>query len=156
PCRAVVAIAALAAASAAQTVTFLPPDQTFVLDPGQQQVIDVTVCLQGQLTKADVYLLADVTTSMDPVLDQLKSDASLIVNALASAPNIDIAMGLGSYRDFINLPFLPQPFIPQVAVTKNAATVIAGINSWIAAGGGDPPESQFYALWKVATDPVVG
>jgi len=145
-----------AASTAAQTVTFLPPDTSFVLDPGEQQVIDVTVCLPGQLTKADVYLLADVTTSMDPVLDQLKADASLIVNALASAANIDIAVGLGSYRDFINLPFLPQPFVPQVAMTKNAATVIAGINDWVAAGGGDPPESQFYALWKVATDPVAG
>jgi len=145
-----------AASGAAQTVTFLPPDTSFVLEPGEQQVIDVTVCLPGQLTKADVYLLADVTTSMDPVLDQLKADASLIVNALASATSMDIAVGLGSYRDFINLPFLPQPFIPQVAVTKNAATVIGGINAWVAAGGGDPPESQFYALWKLATDPIAG
>ena len=149
-------MALCAAASAAQTVTFLPPDTSFVLDPGEQQVINIEVCLPGQLTKADVYLLADVTTSMDPVLDQLKADASFIVNALAAATNTDIAMGLGSYRDFINLPFLPQPFIPQVAVTKNAATVIAGINQWIAAGGGDAPESQFYALWKLATDPVAG
>ena len=140
----------------AQTVTFVPPDTTFVLNPGEQQVIDVTVCLPGQLTKADVYLLADVTTSMDPVLDQLKTDASFIVNALASATSTDIALGLGSYRDFINLPFLPQPFVPQVAVTKNAATVIAGINDWVAAGGGDPPESQFYALWKLANDPIAG
>jgi hypothetical protein len=140
----------------AQTVTFVPPDTTFVLNPGEQQVIDVTVCLPGQLTKADVYLLADVTTSMDPVLDQLKTDASFIVNALASATSTDIALGLGSYRDFINLPFLPQPFVPQVAVTKNAATVIAGINDWVAAGGGDPPESQFYALWKLAHDPIAG
>jgi hypothetical protein len=140
----------------AQTVTFVPPDTTFVLNPGEQQIIDVTVCLPGQLTKADVYLLADVTTSMGPVLDQLKADAQLIVNALAGATSIDIAVGLGSYRDFVNLPFLPQPYIPQVAVTKNAATVINGINQWIAAGGGDPPESQFYALWKLATDPIPG
>ena len=149
-------LGALPAVAVAQTATFVPPDTTFVLNPGEQQIIDVTVCLPGQLTKADVYLLADVTTSMDPVLDQLKADAQLIVNALAGATSIDIAVGLGSYRDFVNLPFLPQPYIPQVAVTKNAATVIAGINDWIAAGGGDPPESQFYALWKLATDPIPG
>jgi len=147
---------ALAAATAAQSVSFVPPDTSFVLDPGATQTLDVEVCLPGSALTADVYLLADVTTSMDPVLEQLKLDAARVVSTLLATPGVDIAVGLGSYRDFINQPYPPQPFLPQVAPTKDAQAIVAGIDTWLADGGGDPPESQFYALWKVATDPNVG
>ncbi|HZL99787.1 MAG TPA: hypothetical protein VFD43_05995 [Planctomycetota bacterium] len=148
--------ALLVAGAVAQTVSFVPPDTTLVLDPGEQQAVTVEVCLPGAELKADVYLLADVTTSMGPVLDQLKSDASRIVGTLLGTPGMDIAIGLGSYRDFFNQPFPPQPFVPQVAPTKVTQDIVDGINEWSASGGGDPPESQFYALWRLATDPTVG
>jgi hypothetical protein len=157
--RAVLAIAAmccaLSATLAAQKATteFVPDQTEYQLDPGVTQLIQATVCLPGHPVKADIYVLADITTSMFPVLEQIKANAADIVNALLATSGADIEVGLGYYRDF---PFDAKPFGHQVSPTKNTASLVAAINTWIPAGGGDVSEGQFYALYRLATDPAIG
>lgn len=138
--------------AAAQTVTWNPDTCDFVLDPGELQEVFVTACLPGVESKADIYLLADTTQSMTPILNQLKTDAVQIVSTLLATPDVDIRVGLGQYRDFFNLPCPPQPFVHQVDPTTNQADIVAGINTWFADCGGDGSEAQFYALYRLATD----
>ena len=156
--RAVLAVAATCAFSATvaaqKATTEFNPDQTaYQLDPGASQLIQATVCLPGHPVKADIYVLADITTSMFPVLEQIKANAADIVNALLATSGADIEVGLGFYRDF---PFDAKPFGHQVSPTKNTASLVAAINTWNPAGGGDVSEGQFYALYRLATDPAIG
>jgi hypothetical protein len=145
-----------AAPAGAQTVVFDPATGVFDLDPGEQQNVHVTVCLPGQSAKVDVYLLADVTASMGPILDEVKANAAQIVNTLLATPGVDLMVGAGSYRDFINQPFPPQPFLPQVAPTDDVQAIVDAINAWVPAGGGDGSEAQLYALHELATNPIAG
>jgi hypothetical protein len=143
----------LAGSLHAQTVTFTPDIANLALNPGEQATVHAQVCLPGQPAKADIYLLADTTTSMAPVINQIKANAQQIVTTLLATPNVDIKVGCGQYRDF---PFDVKPFDHQVSPVKNANTVVAAINQWFAGGGGDGSESQFYALYKLSTDPSIG
>lgn len=143
----------LSAAASAQTVTWVPDQPSFSLDPGEVQLIIANVCLPGQVAKADIYLLADTTTSMTPVLDAVKQDAVVLVDALVNTPLVDLHLGVGQYRDF---PFNALPFDNQVSPTTDAAAIVSAIDSWTAGGGGDGSEAQLYALYQIATDPTIG
>jgi hypothetical protein len=138
----------------AQTVTFDPATRDLELDPGQTMDVTIDVCLPGVVTKADIYLLADTTTSMTPILDQLKLDAVQIVSTLLATPGADIQVGLGQYRDF---PWdtAPFPYDHQVSPTTDQTSLVNAINTWSAGGGGDGSEGQFYALHQLSTDPIV-
>jgi hypothetical protein len=48
-----------------------------------------------------------------------------------------------------------KPFDHQVSPVKNANTVVAAISTWVAGGGGDGSEAQFFALHRLATDPSI-
>jgi hypothetical protein len=148
-----VAASLLAGAAAAQTVTWNPDPSQVVLDPGEIQKFIATVCLPGQVGKADIYLLADTTTSMTPVLDSVKANAVVLVDALVNTPGVDLRVGVGNYRDF---PFDAKPFDHQVSPTTDATDIVAAINTWFAGGGGDGSEGQLYALYRIAVDPAIG
>ena len=143
----------LAGVVSAQTVTWVPDLSSYSLSPGEAKQITATVCLPGQVSKADIYLLADTTTSMTPVLDQVKHNAAALVDALVSTPGVDLHLGVGQYRDF---PFNAKPFDHQVSPTANPAPILAAIGTWTAGGGGDGSEAQLYALYQIATDPTIG
>jgi hypothetical protein len=137
-----------------QTVTFDPATRDLELDPGQTMDVTIDVCLPGVVTKADIYLLADTTTSMTPILDQLKLDAVQIVSTILASPGADIRVGLGEYRDF-PWDLAPYPFNHQVSPTTDQTSLVNAINTWSAGGGGDGSEGQFYALHQLATDPGI-
>lgn len=143
----------LVPAAAAQSVTWTPDLDQYVLSPGETAEIVATVCLPGQVAKADIYLLADNTASMTPVLESIKANAAVLVDALVNTPGVDLRVGIGNYRDF---PFDPKPFDHQLSPTTDAGALVAAINQWIAAGGGDGSEGQFYALHQLCTDPAIG
>jgi hypothetical protein len=136
-----------------QTVTFDPSSRELELDPGETTDVIIDVCLPGLVTKADIYLLADTTASMTPILNQVKSNAAQIVSTLLATPGADIQVGLGQYRDF---PFNILPFEHQVDPTTDQTSLVNAINTWAANGGGDGSEGQFYALHQIATDPDIG
>lgn len=143
----------LCPAAAAQTVTWTPDLAEYELDPGETAQVVATVCLPGQVAKADIYLLADNTASMTPVLDSIKANATVLVDALVNTPGVDLRVGVGNYRDF---PFDPKPFDHQLSPTTDAGALVAAIGQWFAAGGGDGSEGQFYALHQLCADPAIG
>jgi hypothetical protein len=121
----------------------------------RSEKITVTVPPTGTAPKADVYLLADTTGSMAPVIDAVKAGADAILNDPALAA-FDVAWGVGNYRDFT----VPAPnsyaFQHQLAPTTSTAAASGAISTWNADEGGDTPEGQLYALQELATNTSIG
>lgn len=113
------------------------------------ETVTVTIPKAAALGKADIYFLADVTGSMGPVIAAVKAGAANILSSLAGLG--DLQFGVGSYRDFPGAP--ASVFIHQQNVTATTADVQTAINTWSAAGGGDGPEGQFFALDQLAQPP---
>jgi len=111
------------------------------------ETVTVTIPNTAALAKADIYLLADTTSSMDPVLAAVRAGASSILSGLTG---FDFAFGVGNYKDFPNDPYA---FNPQQSVTKVTADVQAAINGWSSSGGFDIAEGQFFALDRLAEPP---
>jgi hypothetical protein len=132
-----------------------PTSNNLVLEMGdtEEEVVTVTIPPNAGVSKADVYLLADTTGSMTSILAAVKAGADAIQSA--SYGPIDIAFGVGNYRD---LPEDKPPFKHQLNPDTNTAAVTAAIGTWSAGGGGDAPEGQFFALDALAEAPggVIG
>ena len=121
----------------------------------RSEKITVTIPPTGTAPKADVYLLADTTGSMAPVIDAVKAGADAILSDPALAA-FDVAWGVGNYRDFT----VPAPnsyaFQHQLAPTTSTAAASGAISTWNADEGGDTPEGQLYALQELATNTSIG
>jgi len=63
---------------------------------------------------------------------------------------LDLAHGVGNYKDFPNDPFA---FQHQVNPTGILADVANAISAWAASGGSDTPEGQLFALDRLAEPP---
>jgi hypothetical protein len=113
------------------------------------ETVTVTIPKSGAVSKADIYFLADTTGSMSDILAAVQAGASNILTAL-SGLGLDLAYGVGNYKDF---PSDPYAFAPQQSVTTVEASVQAAINAWTASGGGDTPEGHFFALDRLAEPP---
>ncbi|HMM94605.1 hypothetical protein [Phycicoccus sp.] len=144
----------------------LPEREPVTIDPARNdwrldrcdrytETITVTVPPTGAAPKADVYLLADTTGSMGPVLDAVKAGADAIL-ADPALTGFDVAWGVGNYRDFP----VPTPnsyaFQHQVAPTTDHTAVGTAIGAWTAAEGSDISEGQLYALHEISTNPTIG
>lgn len=140
-------------AGAAAAVTINPSVNDLRLEPGQVFTEDIHVTVPPAPDPLfDVYFLADTTGSMTSIISAVKGGASNIMSQLdAMFPNM--AFGVGNYKDFVSDPFC---FQHQQSPTTNAALAQAAINSWSAAGGGDGPEGQLFALNQIATSASIG
>ncbi len=121
----------------------------------EHETVVVTIPKSGANPKADVYLLADTTGSMAPVIDAVKAGSTTIIG---SFPGVDVAWGVGNYRDFPVPGSSSYAFAHQLS--PSASTVpaaLAAVAAWTTNGeGGDAPEGQLYALHRIATDPATG
>ena len=138
-------------ASPAASITIDPTDNNLVLNPGDNFEEEVTVKIPGDVgvSKVDTYFLADTTGSMSSILTSVKSGANSILTAL-SGLGIDMAFGVGNYKDFPSDPFA---FQHQLNPSTTAADVTNAINAWSSSGGSDIPEGQLFALDQVAEPP---
>ena len=130
--------------------TIDPTSNDLVLELGdtEEEIVTVTIPPNAGVAKADVYLLADTTGSMDPILAAVQAGANSIVGD--DFGTIDIAFGVGNYKD---LPADNPPFVHQQDPTTNNAAVTAAINAWAASGGNDTPEGQLFALHMLGEAP---
>jgi hypothetical protein len=135
-------------------VTIDPSVNDLVLERCRRESerLTVTIPESGATPKADVYLLADTTGSMSPVIEAVKAGIGAIVGNPALA-GFDVAYGVGNYKDF---PHDPYAFQHQLSPTTDTLLVSSAIAAWSAGGGRDGPEGQLYALHRLATDPAVG
>jgi hypothetical protein len=131
-----------------------PDTFSATLDVGQSVTIHKTVTVNNApptTAKVDVFFLFDTTGSMGGTLDAAKAGAATI---MANASGLgDVAFGVGQYKDFPTYPWGESSDIPYAKtqdMTKNNANIQAAINSLLAGGGYDYPESDLYALKQVA------
>jgi hypothetical protein len=120
---------------------------------GASYTVNKTVTVSaGTPTEAlvDIFFLADNTGSMGSIIGAVQTGASSILTSTAGLGNV--AWGVGAYKDN------GDDFVYQLnqSITTNQASVQAGINAWVASGGGDTPEAQLYALKRMATDAATG
>jgi hypothetical protein len=139
-------------AAADGPITIAPAENDLVLSPDAtfEEVITVHIPKSSVAAKVDVYFLADTTGSMGPILSAIQGSADAILTGLAATAGLDVAFGVGNYKDFPNGG--ASPFQHQVSPTADLAAARAGINAWAASGGRDIPEGQLFALDQLAED----
>jgi hypothetical protein len=136
-------------------VTIDPPTNAWTLPECVTEDETVTVFVPKSTVppKADVYLLADTTLSMAPILSAVQAGIDTVVNSLGG---FDVAWGVGNYKDFPIPTPNPYAFQHQLSPTTNLIDVGTAVGSWSPADGSDIPEGQLYALTQVATDSAIG
>jgi hypothetical protein len=149
----VCSIGVLGIPSGAFAASLTPSTFEATIDVGETISIDKTVTLDPTgVGKLDVFFLADNTGSMGGVINNVKSVALDLLNAIDSNFT-DVQFGAGRYFgdpvEFVSPSTAYQLLNP--VDNDGIDSTIAGINSWIASGGGDTPEANFFALHQVAT-----
>ena len=141
-------------AAPAASTAIEPTEDILVLNPGDtsQEIVTVRVPPNVGVSKVDVYFLADTTGSMGSVLAAVQTGANNILSAL-NGLGLDMAFGVGNYKDFQQPPSDPFAFQHQLAPTTTIADVTNAINAWSAVGGADTPEGQLFALDQLAEAP---
>jgi hypothetical protein len=147
-------------AGAAGAASITPSSFSATLGVGGSVTVSKTITLDPSgAGKVDIFFLTDDTGSMGGVINNVRSTASGLLSDLNSR-FADAAFGAGSYdgdpREGVPIASPPATnltaaYSRQAAITTNTATVLAGINTWAAGGGGDGPEANFFALHQVAT-----
>jgi hypothetical protein len=142
-----------------EPVTIFPPSNAWTLAKctTEHETVTVTVPRSGAAPKADVYLLADTTGSMEPALAAVIAGSTAIVTN-PSLAGFDVAWGVGNYRDFPVPASSSYAFQHQLSPTTTVAAVTAAIGTWTASDGegSDGSEGQLNALQRIATDPAIG
>jgi plastocyanin len=129
-----------------------PASVAVTLKPGESTTVNKQVTAPEIPAIPDIYMLADTTGSMGVSVAAAQAGAAAILtDILAIDP--DAQFGAGDYKDF---PYDPYCFRHQQAITADTALVSSAVSAWSASGGSDGPEGQFYALYKIATDPAIG
>lgn len=133
-------------------------------------VVDQTVNIERTLTLdstgpaanlVDVIFLADNTGSMGGVINTVRSNAHQILDAISGGDprfaGIDVQFGVASYngdpREFGGTPQARalNAYRLHQAITQSRTAVNTALSKWVASGGGDAPEANFFALHQVAT-----
>ena len=137
-------------------VTIDPPTNEWTLPEcvTEDETVTVFVPKSGVRPKADVYLLADTTFSMHDIIGTVQAGIDTVVSGLP--PGLDVAWGVGNYKDFPIPTPNPYAFQHQLSPTTNLIDVGTAVSTWSAADGSDIPEGQLYALTQIATDPAIG
>lgn len=139
----------VAAAVAAPGVT--PSTVTATLLPGASNTISKSVETSPIPPNPDIFFLADTTGSMGTAIGNVQTNATSVMSTVTLAQPT-AQFGAGEYKD------VGDVFVYRLnqAITASIPAAQTGINAWGASGGGDIPECQLFALWKLATDPATG
>jgi hypothetical protein len=133
------------------------PDDFFVILPYEDPEVVEELEFGTDIQLADVFFLTDTTGSMGEAIENVNSSlTSVIVPGIASAAP-DIQMGAGEFRDFPVGGIMGYgsvgdlPFELLQTITDDIPAVQSAINSMMAGGGADTPESHVEALYQTAT-----
>ena len=145
-----VATAVLASAVGLQAQSITQSTVTDTMNVGQTITIHKTITLGASgANLVDLFFLADNTGSMGGIIANAQAGASAILGGLPAGINYNF--GVGRYfGDPIEGVAPSVAYSTQVGLTTSTAAVQTGINNWIASGGGDLPEANFYALQQVS------
>lgn len=121
----------------------------------EEETVTVFVPKSGVPPMADVYLLADTTGSMGPIIGAVQSGIGAVVTNSAFS-SFDVAWGVGNYKDFPVPESSPYAFQHQLSPTADPTAVTTAVSTWVASDGSDTPEGQLYALQHIANDASIG
>jgi len=128
--------------------TFLIPYREPPTPDGAQVDVDIG------LKSVDLTVVMDTTGSMQPSIENLKSNlATHLIPALQSAiPSIGVA--LVDQKDYPLVPFGGNGDFPVrivQTVTTDIAQAQTSVGYYMSDGGGDEPEAQIPAMWHALT-----
>ncbi|WP_437676261.1 VWA domain-containing protein [Sorangium sp. So ce131] len=122
-------------------------------DPAQD-----TLDFSTNISQADVVFAMDTTGSMGVAIGTLRTALQEMIDQLADEiPSIGI--GVTQYKDFPTWPYgdsADEPFflehrVMSVLTPEGRQSVQSAVNSLVASGGNDTPESGWEALYQIAT-----
>ena len=102
--------------------------------------------------QVDIFILMDATGDMGSQIAIVKNGflSTFVPTVLdAIGPDSDVVIGIGSYRDEGEIP--PYLYKLNQGLTSSYGSVQTSLNNLSAAGGGDAPEAQLYALQQIAS-----
>ncbi|HEX8156389.1 MAG TPA: vWA domain-containing protein [Solirubrobacteraceae bacterium] len=136
--------------SAAASASISPTSATLTVNAGSSATEGKTVGVPAVPAKADIEIAIDTTGSMAGAIAQAKAEATKLVNAVqAELP--DAKFSVVEFRDAGDTP----EYLVHNAMTADATTVQASINSLAAGGGGDFPEA-YNLVFNNAYNPLTG
>ena len=106
---------------------------------------------------ADIVFVVDVSGSMAPCIDALRSNIEAFVDSLSrgdannAAPVKDWRAKVVGYRDLESAEKEGLPWIVDNPFARDTASLKSQLAALTAAGGGDEPESLLDALYKIAS-----
>lgn len=130
------------------------------LEPGAVARIPVSVVVESNIPKVDIFLLFDDTGSFASTAPQLANLFPEVINRVTlSLPTVDFGFGVGRFEDYniepfgtpVDRPFvLSQPILPM-SHTYFQEAISAALDRHVPGFGNDTPESLVEALFQVAT-----
>jgi len=134
-----------------QPVGNLKPEDVQVLEDGKQaKVVDFRGVGQGR--PVDIVFVMDVTESMQPYIDAIKSNMISFARDLAGN-NRDYRLGLVTFEDYVVSKYPDCDCAYRNQLTSDVNQFISWVGSLHAGGGGDIPEDQLDALSYAASLP---
>ena len=134
--------------------SFSPSTISVTLAPGASWNTSETLHLDSLPPKADIVLAVDTTGSMGTAITNARNDANNIISRVKSSiPGARFAVV--DYRDYPFAPFGAPgdfPYRLVTPLTSTAATVQAGLDTLVAGGGGDLPESLNRVYFEAYSD----
>jgi hypothetical protein len=92
----------------------------------QEEIYDIRISVVETSTSLDLLFIMDVTVSMEPYIDKVKTDLINIINSIIDeSPYIDINLGFVGYRDYDGI-FEDIDFMKDQVRFKN---IINGIHA---------------------------
>lgn len=123
-----------------------PPLVTIELPPGGSTEVEKEVTTPLIPQDPEICFLADTTGSMVSALANVQAGVGSIMTAVSSVqPSAEFCVA--QYKDEGDTP----EFAVEQDLTDDTGDVQAAMDSLSAAGGGDTPEAQLYALNELAT-----
>jgi hypothetical protein len=135
-----------------------PSSFSSTLDIGEAVKVAKTVFTTAGSSLVDFLFLADNTGSMFGVINSVQNTSTALLSSLNSSfagARFSVARYFGDPVEFgstSNGPGFNAAYDVLTPLTANTALVTAGINNWVASGGGDGPEANFYALQQAVTN----
>ncbi|WP_051115025.1 Calx-beta domain-containing protein [Actinokineospora enzanensis] len=127
----------------------VPSTVDLTLTPGASTTVTKVVTTPAVPYNPDVVFLADTTGSMTAAINNVRSNiGTLVGNILSVQPSAQF--GVAEFKDIKDT----IPFRVNQQLTTSLSAVQAGTTMWAAAGGGDFPEDQINALYRIATGDI--
>lgn len=148
---------------ASKPITVCPGDKVLFEEINIEEfhTLSYKIDLSAPPVKTDLYILADTTGSMSGAISTARNKASDLTGVFGDREHV--AFAVGNYRDENDAahsgPGYKSGFKHQLSFTEDKALAQEKIKEWSTSSrynGGDGPEANLVALYKIATDSSIG